>query len=188
MICFCSDLHCRLICAPDDGAEVADAQAVADEVDVLMALLLHQRRGEIARGGDDGVARDLDGGPVLAGADDGAVPDLAERGLEVDGDLFAREPLAQVRAVGKADALLRRPDRPSSPRWWTFLPCRASSYAISQPVRPPPTTATVSPTGAPSRYSQASMHLLVAGNLLEHARRGAGGDDDGVGAEGRDRP
>ena len=61
-----------------------------------MALLLHQRRGDIARGGDDGVARDLDGSPVLAGADDGAVPDLAERGLEVDGDLFPREPLAQV--------------------------------------------------------------------------------------------
>mgnify|MGYP000042093647 CR=1 FL=1 len=60
-----SDLHGSLIGTPDDGAEVADAQAVADEVDVLMALLLHQRRGDIARGGDDGVARDLDGGAVL---------------------------------------------------------------------------------------------------------------------------
>ena len=51
-----SDLHGSLIGTPDDGAEVSDAQTVADELDVFMALLLDERRGDIAGGGNHGIS------------------------------------------------------------------------------------------------------------------------------------
>ena len=150
-----------------------------------MALLLHQRRGDIARGGDDGVARDLDGGPVLAGADDGAVPDLAERGLEVDGDLFPREPLAQVRAVGQADALLRD----QIVLHLDDGDVLALQGQLIRDLAAGQAAANDRDCLAHRRAQQVFAgleHLLVAGDLLEHARRGAGGNDDGVGAEGLD--
>ena len=47
--------------------------AVADELHVAVALVLHERRGDIAGRGDDAVAGDLGRAAVLASADDGAV-------------------------------------------------------------------------------------------------------------------
>ena len=99
---FNSDLHRNIICAPHDGAEVAYCKAVADEVDV--AGLLGKRSGDIARAADDGVTVDVDVLAVLAGADDGAVPDLLENSLKIDGSLMQGEPLSEIGGVCKADA------------------------------------------------------------------------------------
>ena len=101
-----SDLHGSLIGTPDDGAEVSDAQTVADELDVFMALLLDERRGDIAGGGNDGVARDLDGGAVLCRADNGAVFDLVlvsqERFKKTESVFFRRSKRKSCTAVANS--------------------------------------------------------------------------------------
>ena len=99
---FNSDLHRNIICAPHDGAEVAYCKAVADEVDV--AGLLGKRSGDIARAAYDGIAVYIDILAVLAGTDDGAVPDLLENSLKIDGSLMQGEPLSEIGGVCKADA------------------------------------------------------------------------------------
>ena len=180
-----SDLHGSLIGTPDDGAEVSDAQTVADELDVFMALLLDERRGDIAGGGNDGVARDLDGGAVLCRTDNGAVFDLAERRFQIDGHLLPREPLAQIRAVGQAHALLGH-------QIVLHLDDRDVFALQRQLIRDLAAGQTAAHDGNLFTHRCAQQiftgleHLLVAGNLFEHARGRAGGDDDGVSAEGRD--
>jgi len=67
---------------------------------------LGQRSRDIAGGADHGIAGDLNFRTVPARADDAAVLHFLEAGLQIDRNLMQCEVLAQIGAVGQADALL----------------------------------------------------------------------------------
>ena len=80
-----SDLHADVPCTPDDGAQVADGNAVTDAVHVT-ALVANRSRHE-ADAVDDVVASDLEGLAVLTLDGDAAVVDLGDGGVQVGRDL-----------------------------------------------------------------------------------------------------
>ena len=150
-----------------------------------MALFLHKRCGYIAGGGNNRVARDLDGGAVLRRADDGAVFDLAERRFQIDRNLLPRKPLTQIRTVCKTDALLgHQIVLHFDNRNVLALQCEFICYLAAGQ--------TAAHDGDFFTHWRAEQilagfeHLLMAGNLFKHARGRAGGDDHGIGAKGFD--
>ena len=106
------DGHADVPCAPDNGTQVADRDAVADTVDGFLALdllggsLAADRSGNEADAVDNAVALDEEG---LAGLNvlDGAalVGDLGDGGVQIDGNLVILHCVAQIGGVRKAGRL-----------------------------------------------------------------------------------
>ena len=108
------DLHADIPCAPDDCAQIADGDAVANAMNCLPALdlagcgLAADRGRHEADAVDNAVALDEEG---LAGLNilDGAalVGDLGDGGVQVNGNLVVLHSVTQVRGIGKAGSLSR---------------------------------------------------------------------------------
>ena len=105
-------LHADVPSAPDNGAEIADSDTVADTEDGLLALDLAgggasaYRSRDKADAVDDVITLDEEG---LAGLDvlDGAalVGDLGDSAVQVDGNLVVLHRVTQVGGIGKAGRL-----------------------------------------------------------------------------------
>ena len=100
-----SDLHADVPCTPNDGAQVADGNAVTDAVHVT--ALVTNRSGHKADAVDDVVALDLEGLSVRTLDGHAAVADGGDGGVQVGRNLVVLHRVTQEGGVGKAGSLCR---------------------------------------------------------------------------------
>ena len=80
----------------------SDLIRVADDVDVL--ALGGKRSGVVANRQDHGIGLDRKGLALLVLERHASLSDLAQRGLQIDGNLIGLEEITQIAGVGKANA------------------------------------------------------------------------------------
>ena len=101
-----SDLHADVPSTPDDGAEVADGNAVAHAEDLLVVLTADRSRDK-ADAVDDVVALDVEGLSVRTLDGHAAVADGGDGGVQVGRNLVVLHRVTQEGGVGKAGGLCR---------------------------------------------------------------------------------